>query len=100
MKTSKRVALQPGDKITSLTHIIIYKGIENQSHIIDFEDFVHGIRNFKMFPTHFFPQLSLEHIEESLNFKVYGGKLYRGMQIVDLIDHDKYMKLQEEEEEN
>ena len=99
MKTSKKVALQAGDTITSLTHVIIYRGVERQAHIIDFEDFIHGVKTYRMFPVQYYPQLCIEHIEEALNFKLYGARLHRGMQLVDLIDHDKYEQLQKENED-
>ena len=104
MYTTKLIGLEPNDKITTLTHDILYHGVQNTengpTHILEVLRLTENYSMPWFISAEEYPQISLGIIETKFKYVFYGAKLFRQMKVADMLEHEKFLDKRKEEKEN
>lgn len=102
MYSTKKLHLQEQDRISSLTHNVIYHGVQKGgtglAHLFEVEKLTMNYRMPFYIDAEKIPQVTLEELEIAMNVTFFGARLFRGMKIIDLLNHDKFLEKEGEEE--
>lgn len=91
---SKRTKLKKDDIITSITTNVKYIGLHGEYHVYSVEELIDN-RKFNL-AHHMEHEPCVEIFEKVLKKELFGVKLTRGMQMIDLINHDRMLKQESE----